>query len=342
MKTRVMALILGITVLGCSVTAWGAPSPSVSTDEEITSDVLVTSDKSVEEIIEAAKVLIANLTATGELDADGKLTATGVSMMTNLIANHGYSVNGETLDTGLVVQLTTDNREVAGLILSLDGELLGTIELGAITVTNSSEGVVAINDGQVTKPVIPGLDEAQEVQMQQALTQLFGTEETVTVEEADTYLRNVLASIGNITVAEGTSLEVRNIIDVNVSEYSAEALKEYSGLALITVAIGVADNEYVAAIHNNADDSWENLPCINNGDGTVSFAMNTFSPVAFVVSEEPIIAEVSEDVEVEDEIMEDEVEETTGINTTMIQYIVIAAIVIGVIAFVIVKKKKGE
>lgn len=344
MRTRIGSLLIAMMLLMSSVTVWAAPSPSVSTDEEITSDVLVTSDKSVEEILEAVEVLVVELQESGELDEEGKLTSTGVAMVTSFLANQEYSVNGETLESGLVVQLTTDDREVAGLILSLDGELIGTIELGAIVVTNSELSQIVVEDGVISRPTITGLNEEIDAQMEQAITQLFGTEETLTTEEAEVYLREVLATISNITVAEGTSLNVLNIIDVSVSDYAVESLQAYSALAMVTVDLGILDSEYVVALHNYSDANWENLPCVNNGDGTVSFALSSFSPVAFVVSDEPIVVE-----EVAEEVPE-EVEETEAVETTeeetssssMVQYLIIAVLVLGVLIFVISKKKKGE
>ncbi len=354
MKRRVMAVVMGSILLMGSLTVSASPSPSVSTNTEVSSDVLVTTDKTVDEIKEAATVLVEALVETGEVDTDGKLTNLGVAMVTSILETISYTTNGETLETGLVVQKTEDDREVAGLIISLDGELLGTMELGAVVVTNTTAGTVVVEDGVVTKPVVEGLAETAAVQMEQAIAQLFGTEETVAVEEAEVFLREVFSSISNVEVAEDSALSVLNVVDIDLTDFAKTSVQEYSALALITVDLGVTDSQYIAAIHNYEGENWENLPCTNNGDGTVTLAMSTFSPVAFVVSDTPIITEVSVDVEdttegeVEDgDVAEDSEEATEDVvaeaesDSSMMMYVGIAVAVVAGIAFFAMKKKKS-
>ncbi len=359
MKSKIMVLLVSMMLLVCGVTAFAAPSPSVDSDEEITSDVLITTDMSLDELEELVEELVAELQEAGILDEDGMLTATGVQTVIEFLESNDYSENGEILDSGLVVQVTEDGREVAGLVITLDGEVIGTVELGAVVITPmTDEDSLTVNeDGLIEKPVVEGLSDDVAQQMEQALTQLFGTEDTVTPEAAAKYLDEVLASISNLTVVEDSVLSVMSVIDVSCSDYVSETLAQYGAMGVYTYDLGIEESDYVVAIHNYSGDMWEYVPSVNNGDGTVTFALSSTSPVAFVVSDEEIVAQVvvedvvtdtEEDVEAEDTVVDAEeqesevAEDAEETGSPMVMCIVVFVVIIAIIFFFVIKKRKKD
>ncbi len=320
---------------------------------------MIVTEKTTEEITQEKEVVIETMVASGDLDESGTLTAQGVATVAEMLLSVVKTENAQVLDSGLVTQLTESGEEVGAVLFSLTGEILATISTDSIIVTNTDNKTIEVVDGVAAKPVITGLSEAATAQMDQAITKIFGDTDTIAEADLSTAVHALVQEIPTLTLPESATLQVTNIVDIDLSDSAKQAQELYGAQVAVTVSLDVDQDHYVIALHNYSDDNWENIPCVNNGDGTVTVAMSSQSPVVFVVSDEEAVIEVASAEDTTEEAATEEAEDATddtaavteeaddaatevAESSSNMMYIIVVVLLIAGILFIVFKKKNKK
>ncbi len=359
MKKRVGIVMAMVMLVTNSLSAFAtSPSPTATTEEVVTSDIVIVTEKTTEEITQEKEVVIETMVASGDLDESGTLTAQGVATVAEMLLSVVKTENAQVLDSGLVTQLTESGEEVGAVLFSLTGEILATISTDSIIVTNTDNKTIEVVDGVAAKPVITGLSEAATAQMDQAITKIFGDTDTIAEADLSTAVHALVQEIPTLTLPESATLQVTNIVDIDLSDSAKQAQELYGAQVAVTVSLDVDQDHYVIALHNYSDDNWENIPCVNNGDGTVTVAMSSQSPVVFVVSDEEAVIEVASAEDTTEEAVTEEADTTDDTadvteeaddaatevaeSSSNMMYIIVVVLLIAGILFIVFKKKNKK
>lgn len=156
----------------------------------------------------------------------------------------------------------------------------------AVVVTDKDGNVMEADDPEVVQvtPMADAEDQDPEVkkQMEEAYTEIAEAESLVEVAPA---LTEVMEEMEIETPAE--DLVVRDVINLEVSDKLAEALKEEGNTLDMTFEMELEEGQSLIVMVKGPDGEWIVIPAENvvvNDDGTVTVGFTAVGVVAFVVA----------------------------------------------------------